>query len=33
VPIGTATRSNNAFTGSGPNRCRAWKIADFDGGL
>jgi len=33
VPIGTATRSNSAFIGSGPNLCRAWKITDFDGGL
>ncbi len=28
---GTATRSNNAATGSVPRRARAWKIADFDG--
>lgn len=28
---GRATRSNSAFTGSAPNRARAWKIADFDG--
>ncbi len=33
VPIGAATRSNSAFIGSGPSRTRAWKIADFDGGL
>ena len=31
VANGCATRSNNAFTGSNPNRSRAWKIADFDG--
>ena len=31
VANGAATRSNNAFTGSDPNRSRAWKIADFDG--
>ena len=28
---GAATRRNNASTGSGPSRARAWKIADFDG--
>jgi hypothetical protein len=33
VANGTATRSNNARTGSNPNRSRAWKIADFDGNL
>ena len=33
VANGRATRSNNAFTGSNPNRSRAWKIADFDGNL
>lgn len=33
VPIGRATRSNNAFTGSAPNRARAWKIADLLGAL
>jgi len=32
APSGTATRSNSAFIGSGPNRWRAWKIADLDGG-
>ena len=31
VPIGLATRANNASNGFGPNRARAWKIADFDG--
>ena len=31
VANGCATRSNNALTGSNPNRSRAWKIADFDG--
>ena len=33
VANGPATRSNNACTGSDPNRSRAWKIADFDGSL
>ena len=32
MPIGLATRANNAAIGSEPSRCRAWKIADFDGG-
>ena len=31
VPIGLATRANNASNGFGPSRARAWKIADFDG--
>ncbi len=33
VAMGTAARSHSAFIGSGPNRWRAWKITDFDGGL
>jgi len=33
VASGLATRANNAATGSGPSRWRAWKIADFDGAL
>jgi len=32
VPIGTATRSNSAFIGSGPNRARAWKSGAASGG-
>jgi len=28
-----ATRVNNAANGLGPSRARAWKIADFDGGV
>jgi hypothetical protein len=32
VPIGVATRANNAANGSEPNRVRAWKIADLLGG-
>lgn len=32
VPIGLATRSNNAVSGSVPSRARAWKIADLLGG-
>lgn len=32
VPIGLATRANNASNGSDPNRAREWKI-DFDGGV
>ena len=30
---GLAARSNKAANGSAPSRARAWKIADFDGGL
>ena len=33
VPIGLATRTNNASNGFGPSRARAWKIADFDGNV
>jgi hypothetical protein len=33
VASGVATRANNAARGSWPSRCRAWKIADFDGGV
>src|SRR5680860_877797 len=29
---GAATRRNNASTGAAPNRARAWKMPDFDGG-
>src|SRR5699024_1449149 len=32
VPIGAATRSNSAWSGSAPSRTRAWKIADLLGG-
>jgi hypothetical protein len=28
---GTATRSNNSRSGSGPSRCLAWVIAEVDG--
>jgi hypothetical protein len=31
VARGTAARSNNAFIGAGPSRCRAWVIADLVG--
>ena len=31
TPIGRATRSNNAASGSAPSRARAWKIADLLG--